>query len=271
LARRQAFRVGARCAAVRASLPLLVVLLAGCAGAPVVARTCDAPALGVIKDPDFDTEDVTFATPDGVLLQGTLRSLDVQHGVVLVHGLNEDRHSYDALASSLAARGFTVLTFDLRGHGASTTRGNDTQYELRNFTAEDFARMDMDAAAAVEILRGRGVGPCITVVGASVGANLALRVQVAKPNVVTAVALLSPGHDYRNLTIDDAARAYQPASIFLGAGRGDAYAAQTVADLRPVFGARATVQVLETSAHGTNLLREPGFAQALQDWLVAAG
>jgi hypothetical protein len=44
-----------------------------------------------------------------------------------------------------------------------------------------------------------------------------------------------------------------------------------VADLRPVLGGKATVQVLEGSAHGTNLLREPGFQPSLVAWLLQAG
>lgn len=245
---------------------LPALLLAGCS-APAPPRACDAPPLGGAL-PARGPEEVAFATPDGVVLHGLLWTGSPQHGVVLVHGLNEDQGRWLGTVEELAARGATVLTFDLRGHGRSTMRGNET-YELANFTAEDFLRMDMDAAAAVEVLRGRGVAPCLAVGGASIGANLALRVAAAKPLVVSTVALLSPGADYHGVALAEAAKAYPERPLLIAYGRGDAYAAQSGAELAQRMGGRAARVVLESPAHGTNLLAEPGFQDQIVAWLLA--
>jgi alpha-beta hydrolase superfamily lysophospholipase len=254
---------------VRALLVLLALLIAGCSAAPPPPppRTCDAPPLQGL--PASGPEEVRFSTPDEVLLEGSLWTGSLQHGVVLIHGLNEERSRWQGPVEELTARGFTVLTFDLRGHGGSRQRAG-MPYELRNFTPEDFRAMDRDAAAAVEVLRGRGVGPCIAVGGASIGANLALRVAAAKPDVVSTALLLSPGADYRGVTTAQAAQQYQGEAAFLAAGRGDAYAAQGAEELGRALGPRATVVLLDTNAHGTNLLGQPGFQERLVAWIQAA-
>ncbi|HEV8359908.1 MAG TPA: alpha/beta fold hydrolase, partial [Candidatus Thermoplasmatota archaeon] len=171
-----------------ASLALLALLplLGGCAG-PARACAAEGPAPSAAAS---DLEAVQFATGDGVTLRGDFHAGDPRHAVVLVHGLNEDRHSWTPLEDLLNRTGFTWLAFDLRGHGQSKER-DGAPYELANFTAQDFGAMELDVAAAVEVVRGWLEPACMAVVGASLGANLALRVGASKAGVVDAAALLS--------------------------------------------------------------------------------
>jgi len=69
---------------------------------------------------------VTFDTGDGVTLQGTyyvsLKGKD-EPTVLLLHKIGSDSHKdgWDSLADKLNDKGYTVLSFDFRGHGNSTS------------------------------------------------------------------------------------------------------------------------------------------------------
>lgn len=244
---------------------LLAALLGGCAG--------PAPGRGVPgcqgSQGAFDSsagEGVVFATGDGVELHGTLwSSADGKRAAALAHGLNEDRGAWEPLVGALGERGYSVLAFDLRGHGASTVRRGEP-YELRNFSEQDFALMEQDVAAAVELLRGRSDPACIAVIGASIGANLGVRVAASKPGVVEAAAMLSPGLDYRGVRAEDAVERYEGA-LFLAAARGDLYSAQSSQVLAGEAEAEELVLV-EGEAHGTALLRAGDVQQRLVAWLA---
>jgi pimeloyl-ACP methyl ester carboxylesterase len=68
---------------------------------------------------------VTFDTVDGVTLQGTFypsaKGKD-EPTVMLLHKIGGDSHKdgWDALAAALNDKGYSVLSFDFRGHGNST-------------------------------------------------------------------------------------------------------------------------------------------------------
>ncbi|HKI35642.1 MAG TPA: hypothetical protein VKA46_27550 [Gemmataceae bacterium] len=69
---------------------------------------------------------VTFDTVDGVTLQGTFypspKGKD-EPTVLLLHKIGSDSHKdgWDSLAAALNDKGYSVLSFDFRGHGNSTT------------------------------------------------------------------------------------------------------------------------------------------------------
>lgn len=77
-----------------------------------------------------EKKNVTFRTVDSVDLRGTLwttPNAKKNACVLLLHNLsrkgggNRNDDGWDALANDLAKEGYTVLSFDFRGHGDSTT------------------------------------------------------------------------------------------------------------------------------------------------------
>ena len=92
------------------------------------------------------------------------------------------------LAADLVAAGYAVLVVDMRGHGET---GGAQDWTL---AADDLGRV-WDAFAALETVDESRTA----VVGASIGANMALRLGADRADV-GAVALLSPGLDYRGVT-----------------------------------------------------------------------
>ena len=91
----------------------------------IVDSALDAEANPLEERPqDFDLhyEDVEF-TPRGwpsIVLRGWwIPTPDARGTVVRVHGIDSNRSSRLALAAALVESGFSVLAFDLRGHGES--------------------------------------------------------------------------------------------------------------------------------------------------------
>lgn len=100
---------------------------------------------------------------------------------------------------SLTQGGFSVIAIDLRGHGAS--EGN-----WRSFSPREFNAVVLDVKAAKDYLISRGVKPGrMGIVGASIGANIALR-YAAEDGEIKTVVLLSPGLNYRGVAIEEAAK-----------------------------------------------------------------
>ena len=129
-------------------------------------------------------ERVTFATSDGVLLEGELRLPDeVPRGSAVIchahprHGGSKDHPVLWAIRNELAGkRGFATLGFNFRGimgSGGAFGGGHD---ELE------------DARAAIGFIRERVEGPTL-VVGWSFGASVALR-EAIEDDRVAALALV---------------------------------------------------------------------------------
>lgn len=237
---------------------VVAALLAGCASPPAAPASCTplAPTRG-------GGTGVCAVTSDGWILQGAAwNGASNATTILLVHGLNEDRHSYDALANELAAKGYRVLAFDSRGHGDSTHLASGATRALRDFAAADFAAMPRDLEAM------RAVAAPDVLVGASVGANEAVIHAGAHDGGTRALALLSAGDSYQGLDALSAIAGAHGAALLLAA-QGDAYAARSAPDLAARHPGPHDVHVVAGDAHGTNLLKDPALRAALVDWIAA--
>ena len=69
--------------------------------------------------------ETTFTTADNFTVFEQTWKADTPRGIVLItHGIAEHSGRYDHVAQSLVAGGFSVIGFDLRGHGKSSGRRN---------------------------------------------------------------------------------------------------------------------------------------------------
>lgn len=173
-------------------------VLAVLAAAAIVLSASDALAA------DDDGKQVEVVTKDRVKLAGTIWSASQPGGagVVLLHMVKSDRGAWAPLVPHLRARGLTVLTIDLRGHGANVKKGFDPLAQrVEKRDPKLFADMHQDAIAAVRFLvkEGRCDPKRIALVGASVGASIALDAARRYPSEASAVCCMSPGANYLGL------------------------------------------------------------------------
>lgn len=214
------------------------------------------------------SRDVSITTSDGVVLAATLYAAPAgSPGLVLVHGLGSSRHAWDNFAQKARRAGFGVVSFDIRGHGQSVKQGGG-EITHRTFTTEDWlgALADIDAARA--FLVKQGADPENTVViGASMGANLALHYAV-KHRDVPAVVMISPGLDYKGVTTREKMAELGERPVLLMTSTGDSYSAASCSTLKPLAAGHCELREYAGTAHGTDLFDfAPSAVEQIFVWL----
>jgi pimeloyl-ACP methyl ester carboxylesterase len=204
------------------------------------------------------TRQITLQTKDNIKIEATYYPPKEKQapGVILLHMLSRDRHDWNALAKRLQEEGYGCLSLDFRGHGESLGPAKKP-LNWRDFTQKDYARMVLDLKAGwsflshePQIIRDR-----IAIIGASIGANIALVFAARNPRVKSLV-LLSPGLNYRGIETPEAIRNYGPRPIFIVASKEDIYAADSSAKLYALSRGKAVLKLYEGSGHGTKLLNQ---------------
>ena len=196
-------------------------------------------------------------TIDGVKLAFTYCPSDkAMPGVILLHMLGRNRGDYAEFAQRLHSEGFNVISIDFRGHGESD--GN-----VQEFTEQDFQDMVKDVKAAKDFLAEEGVTK-VGIVGASIGANVALQYAVTDP-AVAALVLLSPGENYRGVTTEDVMPRYNNPVYLLAAedDRDSAIAAKRLEELAHI----SLLQVYPRGGHGTRLFATTRAERSVIEWL----
>jgi pimeloyl-ACP methyl ester carboxylesterase len=186
---------------------------------------------------------VQFQAADGVTIHGTEYGKGAR-GVVLVHGENADASEWDYFATKLESGGFHVLAIDLRGHGASTPP--------EALDDEGWAAASQDVSASITWLLGRGATK-VSVVGAGIGANLAVVAAADAPEVDNLV-LLSPGMNLHGVMPKTSLIAYGQRPVLLVASSEDAYATKSATFLESKAVGPAYVEFLEDAGSGTRML-----------------
>jgi len=145
---------------------------------------------------DSNGEPVVFRTTDGVDLRGTVYAPQGQHrrAVLVSGGLGIPQRFYAPFASWLAQRGHLVLTFDLRGMGAS--RRPEHRRSLRGLDADMLTWARQDFPAAVQALSDLAGGESIALIGHSLGAHHAAMTDAETQARIDTVVSVAAGSGY---------------------------------------------------------------------------
>lgn len=203
---------------------------------------------------------VTFSSLDGTSLAGEFFEAAGRPapGVVLVHMLSRNKSDWRDLPDRLRDAGISALAIDLRGHGASSGSAGELPAMVQ----------DVRAAAQWLVSRGHARPDAVAIVGASLGASLALLAAQELPTV-RALGLLSPSLDYRGLRTDTGLiKRLGSRRLWLAASAEDPLALRTLRDFAAENSGPREQLVSNAAAHGTLLLERDGdVAPALVDWL----
>lgn len=206
---------------------------------------------------------ITFETSDQVTIVGDWAQPEgAEKTVLLLHMMPATRISWLPLSKALNDAGFATLAIDLRGHGESVTlrqaQGDKKQaqgdLDYRNFSDAEHQASRLDIDAALNFLKSKGFHEnMISVIGASIGANLALDAMQRYTGILKGV-LLSPGLDYRGVRTEPALHGLAPdQKIWIVAAKEDSYSADSSEALGKARQDLARVTIFEGSEHGTNL------------------
>lgn len=201
---------------------------------------------------------ITFPTADGVTLHATDWGKGAK-GVVLVHDRGRSSADWAYFGEKLGGMGYHVVAVDLRGHGAS--KPPDTVAD------EDYKKMASDVTAAVAWLRGKGATE-IQLVGANLGANLALTAASEDPQIKS-VALLSPGLNIAGVTLAASVfEKYGQRPLFMVVSSENNYELRTVTYIEEKALGQHELELLENAGSGVKMLNKAADAEPkLISWL----
>ncbi len=179
--------------------------------------------------------------------------------VIALHMLNSNRSAYEVLIPDLREAGYAVLNVDMRGHGDS---GGTRDWDL---AIEDVG--SWIAWLAANGWRGeRG----LVIMGASIGANVAL-IGCAASDVCLGAVALSPGLDYRGVQPERAlVDGLEQRSALLVAAHKDAYSAATIRQMFMNAKGDVTARLYRGRAHGTRLFDSDydSLSRLILSWLA---
>jgi dienelactone hydrolase len=219
-------------------------------------------------------ERVIFTSDDGVSLVGSYYkpSIGINNStpsVILLHMLGTNRATWDNFAQKLSQNGYAVLSVDLRGHGESIKQANST-ISYQSFMPSNFKSMTLDVKAAKKyLIEERSANPNkISIIGASIGANLALN-YAASDHSIKSVILLSPGLNYRGISTLDAITKYKN-PIYIVAAEEDSESAKDSKILCEKITCAENLRIFEkANDHGTDLLSNKMLGSKLQNIILS--
>ncbi len=188
--------------------------------------------------------EVLLFAEDGAVMMGywyVAESDPPAPAVLLLHMLNGQAQDWQSLPGELAQAGIHALALDLRGHGES---GGARDWALAQ---RDLTKWWHWLAAHAEVDAN-----AMAVIGASIGANLAL-LRCAEWADCRGAFALSPGLDYRGVQPQSAlAEATAPPATLIAA-RGDTYSAESVLRFAVESEGEIRLWLLPGRAHGTRM------------------
>ena len=235
---------------------------------PLVLATIPVPAsaspLATPEDPLLGSAAVAFTTDDGVAIEGRVFGVG-KVGVVLAHGQFENgQGSWFSFAQSLSAKGYVVLTLNLRGYcpGGSNGCSGGSRNPPETWR---------DVVAGAKYLEGKGTAR-VFLMGASLGARSCLWA-ASRPGVTVAgviavsaplkaVGEYSPAYDF---TREVVAAIKEPKLLVAGDGDENyATEAQTMFDwaVEP-----KELSIVSSTAHGPILMGAPKAISDVLDFL----
>jgi len=182
--------------------------------------------------------------------------------VVVVHDWGGSLQNWEQISTKLQDYGFGVVLFNVRGHG-----GASTAYYY--FSDERIAEMKKDVSLALAFARGRA-GGAVHLLGAGLGANLAISV-AAEEGGVDKVVAISPGLNYRGIGVGDAVQELEKGnlSLLMIASQEDVYSVYSIRELERSLEGRSQSRLLNNAGHGVwILMRQPASIEMIARWLA---
>lgn len=196
----------------------------------------------------------TITTEDQIIIQAIANAPStVSGGLLCFHMMPATKESYAPILEAVSKKNILAWAIDFRGHGESTNNG---KLDYHGFSDLDHQNYILDARAAYREMK-KSITPSI-VIGASIGANIALQLQVEFS--IPRSILLSPGQDYRGVqTLPSAAKLTEDQSCLIIAsneikqsGKSTKDEAETI--YKTVSTPQKEIKIYANTAHGTQIL-----------------
>jgi len=223
--------------------------------------------------PMAEKEKIELITEDGVKIKGIWQKVEGEKAVLLLHMMPATKESWQNFSELLAENNFSSLAIDLRGHGESRETLDGKELDYRYFSDSEHQKSILDLKAASKFLEEKGFSLSNQyLVGASIGANLALEFLSLNPEISKAV-LLSPGLDYRGLKTEEFLENVQKNQKILAvASRDDYYSFNSVEKLSQLAEEKKLffeTLFYQAAGHGTDIFgkEKPDLTEVILNFL----
>lgn len=203
---------------------------------------------------------VLFKTTDNVQIAANYFPIDKTKyekplgWIIFLHMRPATKESWTEFALEIQNIGYNSLAIDFRGHGES--QGGPDGF--KNFSDTENQKRIYDVEAAADYLKTNGAElERIILIGASIGANLALKYISEHSEFKTAV-LFSPGLDYRGIKAETAIKNLKSGQkIFLISSKDDGVNSVEVENLIKNIpkDVKKEIQIFGSGGHGTEILK----------------
>lgn len=201
---------------------------------------------------DLKSEDVSFYSYGWEIHATVYENINKNpsKAVFLLPMLGETRESYPQSFITRLHDEFPelmIMAIDSRGHGESTNLGTWEDFDMAQF--KDMQNDVISGMAYVE-----STYPTVKeyyVIGASIGSTSAI-LAGARDRDIVKIAMISPGMEYKEVNIEDAAEDYQR-PLLLVAAIDDYYSLTSTTDINSLSSSQVTKKLYSGSAHGTDL------------------
>src|SRR3989338_9813408 len=191
-----------------------------------------------------DTSNGFLTTEDKVKIYYSYEKIPTNKAVILIHMLDRSHTDWNAFSKRLHKTNFSTLAIDLRGHGKS-----DLNWE--EFSEKDFNNMLLEIKSAKEFLKKENYTE-ISIIGASIGANLALN-YASNDQDINKLVLLSPSEDYRGIKTLSNLNNFNN-SLLIATGSKDIKSYIGSKKINESFKGNRKLLMYNTENHGTILL-----------------
>ena len=241
--------------------------------APSASASVAPPA--VPKEAPTPSEEVTFETEDKVPLAGTLYLAKDPAAplLVLVHRYRGDRQEWAPIAARLASsdKRYSMLTFDLRGHGASRSGVGKKRLDWADMTPKDVPVFVNDVHGAIKygLSRTDGKSTRVVLVGSSLGAAIAARAASEDARVV-AIGMIAPGAAIEGFDAYHPFADVRTLPSFLAGAKDDNVSKEPIDGMTRMAKELATVKLYDGRGHGAFGLLAEGdkLPEDLETWLM---
>ncbi len=213
------------------------------------------------KTSTVDTSAITIATPDGLQLSATIkypiRNVQVP-AVILLHEYGQDRHQWDPYIQQFNDAGYAVLSYDMRGFGASRLKSIPANQ------AEHLKSLGADVPAVISYLEQQPSinHDRISLIGASIGANVAFVAHSLHLNIYRTVLLSPVVRDGMETAYD--AVGFSPQNIL---GIADDKEANDLHVFMKFVTGKKEEKIIPGGEHGMALLSQPGLLNDIIQWI----
>ncbi|KKT35225.1 MAG: hypothetical protein UW24_C0012G0030 [Parcubacteria group bacterium GW2011_GWA2_44_12] len=215
-------------------------------------RLKEEPVLAPLsREPQFPMQ-VTLESRGNVKISGAYYPANTpsRNSVLLLHTRGSNKTAWNSFAKKLSRLGYNALTLDFRGMGTSENTEN-------TFQTIGFAKLVFDAEAGVKFLKDQNPNGKIIIIGAGIGANVALQYAAYYP--ITATVALSPILRYEGIVTDyDITQVQSPVLFISSLDDPKSANASDILFIKLRAKEFSRALFLKQAGHGTNMLGKEG-------------